>query len=115
MIDLRKHTFSWSSLGRRLSANEGTLTRSLNFVRGVSSEGFGRIRHDTMIRGLLDTDRHIRRFFDGETPSVPAFYSDKVRHDLGPLWNALPAGAMEHDPNAYLKSQATAAVPALTV
>src|SRR6185295_5268696 len=25
VIDLRKHSFSWSSLGRRLSANEGTL------------------------------------------------------------------------------------------
>jgi hypothetical protein len=115
VIDLRKHSFSWSSLGRRLSANEGNLTRSLNFVRGVSSEGFGRIRHDTTIRGLLDTDRDIRRFFDGETPSVPAFYADQVRQDLGHLWDALPAGAMEHDPNAYLKSQSSAVAPALTV
>jgi hypothetical protein len=115
VIDLRRHTFSWSSLGRRLSANEGTLTRSLNFVRGVSAEGFGRIRHDTTIRGLLDTDRHIRRFFDGETPSVPAFYADKVRLDLGPLWEALPAGAMDHDPNAYLKSHTVAVAPPLTV
>ena len=115
VIDLRKHSFSWSSLGRRLSANEGTLTRSLNFVRGVSSEGFGRIRHDTTIRGLLDTDRDIRRFFDGETRSVPAFYADQVRQDLGHLWDALPAGAMEHDPNAYLKSQSSAAAPALAL
>ncbi len=115
VIDLRKHTFSWSSLGRRLSANEGALTRSLNFVRGVSSEGFGRIRHDTTIRGLLDTDRDLRRFFDGETRSVPAFYADQVRQDLGHLWHALPAGAMEHDPNAYLKSQSSAVAPALSV
>jgi hypothetical protein len=114
VIDLRKYSFSWRSLGRRLAANEGVLTRTLNFVRGVSSEGFGRIRHDTTVRGLLDTDRGMRRFFDGETPSVPAFYTDQVRRDLGPLWDLLPAGAMDHDPNAYLKAQSSvAAAPAL--
>jgi hypothetical protein len=113
VIDLRKHTFSWSALSRRLAANEGTLTRSLNFVRGVSSEGFGRIQHDTTIRGLLDTDRTIRRFFEGETPDVPVFYTDKVRKDLGPLWHSLPAGALDHDPNAYLKSQSSAIGPSV--
>jgi len=35
---------------------------------------------------------------------LPAFYRDRVRHDLGPFWDWLPAGALEHDPNAYLKS-----------
>ncbi len=110
VIDLRRHSFSWGAIGRRLAANGGTLTRSLNFVRAVSSEGFGRIRYDSMIRGLFDSDVSMRRFYDGETSTVPAFYADRVRHDLGPLWDALPAGAMDHDPNAYLSAQ-TAAVP----
>jgi hypothetical protein len=47
VIDLRRYSFSWPSIRRRLSANGGLLTRSLNFVRAVSSEGFGRIRYDS--------------------------------------------------------------------
>jgi hypothetical protein len=114
IVDLRQHSFSWRSIGRRLAANQGTLTRSLNFVRAVSSEGFGRIRHDIHVRGLLDSDRSVRRFFEGETTAVPAYYANRVRRDLGPLWNALPPGALNHDPNAYLNAQPSAApaVPA---
>jgi hypothetical protein len=109
VVDLRRHSFSWAAIGRRLAANDGFLTRSLNLVRAVSSEGFGRIRHDSMVRGLLDTDRTVRAFFDGDTSTVPAFYSGQVRDDLGPFWDTLPAGALEHDPNAYLKAQPASA------
>jgi hypothetical protein len=105
VIDLRKHSFSWSSIGRRLSANQGSLTGFVNLVRAVSSEGFGRIRFDTKVRSLLDQDSSVRRFFDGETPVVPAFYEGRVRRDLGTLWESLPAGGLNHDPNAFLKAQ----------
>ncbi len=110
VVDLRRHAFSWRAIGRRVAANDGLLTRSLNFIRSVSSEGFGRIRYDSTIRRLLDTDTAVRRFFDGESHVVPQFYVDRVRKDLGPLWDALPAGALEHDPNAYLESQQVASV-----
>jgi hypothetical protein len=112
VIDLRQHTFSWRSVGRRLKANEGMLSRSLNLVRAISSEGHGRIRYDRHMRGLLDTDVPLRRFFEGETTAVPGFFTQMMRRDLGPLWEALPSGALEHDPNAYLKAQA--ARPAAT-
>jgi hypothetical protein len=59
-----------------------------------------------MIRRLLDSDRSMRRFFESETQAVPSFYTQRVRRDLGPLWEWLPAGALDHDPNAYLKSEA---------
>ena len=95
-------------IARRLAANKGLLPRFLNLVRAVSSEGFGRVRYDENIRGLLDSDRSVRRFFEGETTDVPAFYVDRVRRDLGPLFEWLPTGALDHDPNAYLKSQAAA-------
>ncbi len=111
IIDLRRHSFSWRSIGRRLAANDGLLVRSLNLVRAVSSEGFGRIRYETKVRGLLDTDVSVRRFFEGETPFVPEFYTERVRRDLGPLWESMPAGAMEHDPNAYLNAQPVASLP----
>ena len=48
----------------------------------------------------------LRRFFECETRTVPDFYAERVERDLGPLWEWLPKGALEHDPNAYLKAQA---------
>ncbi len=107
IIDMRRHSFSPRVIARRLAANKGLLPRFLNLVRAVSSEGFGRVRYDEKIRGLLDSDRSVRRFFESETAEVPTFYVDRVRRDLGPLFEWLPAGALEHDPNAYLKSQPT--------
>ncbi len=103
VIDLRRHSFSTRAVTRRLAANRGLLTRSLNFVR-AASEGRGRARHDAQIRDLLGTDVSMRRFFESDTHALPSFYSERVRRDLGALWNWLPEGALEHDPNAYLKA-----------
>jgi hypothetical protein len=41
---------------------------------------------------------------EGQTDRLPAFYADRIRQDLGPLHDHLPAGSLMHDPNAYLKS-----------
>lgn len=104
VIGLRRHSFSPGAIVRRVAANRGLIAPSVNFVRAVSSEGFGRIRYDSMVRRRLDSDAALRGFFEGETAAVPAFYADQVRRDLGPLWAALPAGSLSHDPNAYLKA-----------
>jgi hypothetical protein len=71
----------------------------------MSSEGSGRIRYDSNIRRLLDSDPSLRSFFEGETTALPAFYTDQVRKDLGPFWTSLPEGALRHDQNAYLRAQ----------
>jgi hypothetical protein len=105
VIDLRRHSFSWGAVARRLKANRGTIPRALNAVRALSSEGSGRIRYDSTVRRLLDTDAGLRGFFEGETPELPRFYVDQMRSDLGPLWDTLPDGALSHDPNAYLRAQ----------
>jgi hypothetical protein len=76
----------------------------MNVVRAVSSEGFGRIKYHTEVRRRLDADSGFRNYFEQETTKLPAFYEDLARKDLGPLWDWLPAGALYHDPNAYLKS-----------
>jgi hypothetical protein len=77
----------------------------MNVVRAISSEGFGRIRYHTEVRRRLETDRQVRRYFEGETTELPEFYMDQVRRDLGPLWKWLPRGALYHEPLAYLKSE----------
>jgi hypothetical protein len=71
-------------------------------VRATSSEGFGRIRYQTTIRRLLDTDRSVRAFMEGESDELPEFYAARIRRELGAAYQFLPAGALVHDPNAYL-------------
>ena len=105
VIGLRKYSFSWRAVARRFEANRGAIPRWMNAVRALSSEGSGRIRYDSTIRRLLDSDTPLRRFFEGETTDLPPFYTDQVRSDLGPLWAELPEGALSHDPNAYLRAQ----------
>jgi len=107
VIDLSQHSFSWKLIARRALATQPGFAAVMNTVRAISSEGFGRIKYYKTIRGLLDTDRSIRRFFDGETNVVPSFFVDRVKKDLGPLWEYMPEGALEHDPNAYLKKTPT--------
>ena len=94
-----------------MRANRVRTARWMNFVRAVSSEGFGRIRHDSTVRRLLDHDPCMRRFFEGESEVLPTFYTERVRKDLGHWWDALPEGSLRHDPNAYLKAHQSAQAP----
>jgi hypothetical protein len=104
VIGLSKHTFSWRAINRRFWAVRQRIPRWMNVVRAVSSEGFGRIKYYTEVRHLLDSDRHFRDYFEGETTELPAFFLNRIKRDLGPLLEWLPNGALEHDPNAYLKA-----------
>jgi hypothetical protein len=105
VIELTSYAFSWPRISRRLWANRGPVTKGMNFVRAVSSEGFGRVKYHKAFRHMLNTDSGFHSFFKGQNPSLPAFFSDRVRQDLGSFWEMLPEGALEHDPYAYLQSQ----------
>ncbi len=105
VIDVSAHSFSWPTIIRRLRATETQIPRWMNFVRAVSSEGFGRLKFYREVRRLLDEDRSFRAYFEGETTVLPKFYQDMIRKDLGPLWEWLPEGALYHDPTAYLKEE----------
>ena len=101
VIDLRRYSFSWRAIGRRLHANRVSTAGGLNLVRAMSSEGFGRIRYDVSVRRLLGSDTSVRAYFEGENRTLPGFFREQVRSDLGFLWNWLPEGALSHDENAY--------------
>ncbi|MEE9289080.1 MAG: radical SAM protein [Bacteroidota bacterium] len=105
VIDLTKYTFSWRAIIDRCKATKGIIPQWMNVVRAVSSEGFGRIKYFTEVRRRLDADPQFRCYFEQETTELPQFYEDRVRKDLGPLWEWLPEGGLHHDPNAYLKSE----------
>ncbi len=103
LIDLSRYAFSWTRINNRLWANKGWVPKWLNVVRGVSSEGFGRIRHHSNIRRLLDTDITVRRYIEGETTTLPKFYEQTIKAKLSHFWDVLPKGALLHDHTAYLK------------
>jgi Radical SAM superfamily len=101
-VDLTRYALSGARVRRRFLANRGISTRFLNGVRAVTS---GRAKWQAKIGRLLAKDIPIRRFIEGESRELPKFYENRVRESLGPLWEALPVGALMHDQNAYLKSQ----------
>jgi hypothetical protein len=108
VVDLTRHTFSWPTIARRFAANRGAIPRWMNTVRAVSSEGFGRLKYYGEVKSHLETDRQFRSYFEQETTELPSFFRQRVQRDLGPLWEWLPAGALEHNPRAYLEAQAPA-------
>jgi hypothetical protein len=101
-VDLTQYALSGARVRRRFLANRGISTRFLNGVRAVTS---GRAKWQAKIGRLLAKDVPIRRFIEGESSELPKFYENRVRESLGPLWEALPEGALMHDQNAYLKSR----------
>ena len=103
LVDLTAHTFSFRAIGQRCRAGQAWMPRWMNAVRSVSSEGFGRLNYYRHVLRQLEADPHFRRYFEQETTELPRFYLDRVRRDLGPLWEWLPSGALEHDPNAFEK------------
>lgn len=103
IIDLTTFSFSPATMARRVSANRGSFAWWANIVRGISSEGSGRVKYHGLIRKKLATDATMRDFFEGATQTVPGFYTERIRQELGSLWQYLPEGAMDHDPTAYLK------------
>jgi len=102
VLDLKKHSFSKKAIARRFKANKSSIPGWMNFMRAVSSEGFGRIKYISTLIHLLETDRRFRMYFEQETDVIPKFYVNKIKQDLGPLWEWLPEGAIYHDHNAYL-------------
>jgi hypothetical protein len=111
LIDITSYSFSWRAIARRVPATPTAIPKWMNVVRAMSSEGWGRISYHTTIRRLLDTDRSVRAFMEGETTTLPAFYLDRIRRELGPMFEHLPPGALAHDPNAYLAATADEPAP----
>jgi len=103
-VDLLSHSFSKKAIARRFQANKFSIPGWLNLVRAISSEGLGRVKYFTDIHHRLETDRQFRMYFEQETDVLPQFYVNKIKEDLGPLWEWLPEGAIYHDHNAYINS-----------
>ncbi|NBC18201.1 MAG: radical SAM protein [Bacteroidetes bacterium] len=104
MIDLHEHAFSTRSIWNRFRANRGGIPKTMNVLRAVSSEGWQKNKYFAEVRRRLDEDVPFRRFFEQETETIPAFYTDRIERAMGPLWEWLPDGALYHDAYAYRKA-----------
>ena len=91
LVDVTRYSFSWKAIAPRIPATPTMIPKWMNVVRAVSSEGFGRIRYHETIRRLLDTDRSVRSFMEGETDQLPEFYAARIRTRAG-AGLRLPAG-----------------------
>lgn len=98
VIDLTRYALSGPRIYRRLRANRGAIPKWLNAVRAISS---GRVAFQSRVREHLATDTEFRAFFEGESSEIPEFYQALVKRKLGPLWEALPEGALQHDAYAW--------------
>ncbi len=105
VIDVTKFAYSWPAIAKRFGATPGWIPKAMNFIRATSSEGFGRIKYYTEVRRLLVENRQFRSYYEGETTDLPPFFLDRLRADLGPFWDWLPDGAIQHDPYAYLAAE----------
>ncbi len=112
LIDLTEYSFSRRAIYRRFTSMQARIPKWMNFLRAISSEGYGRIRYYKEIRRRLDEDPEFRPFFEKETDRLPQFYVDRIQNDLGPLWEWLPKEAIYHDPYAYLKSESGSVIHA---
>ena len=106
VVKLTGHAFSPPAMWRRFWANQKMVPKLMNLVRAVSAEGRGRHRYYARFRRLLDRDPHLLPYCEGQTDRLPDFHLDRIRKDLGFLWDWLPRGAIDHDAYAYLKSVA---------
>ena len=106
VIDLTEYSFSPRALYRRFRGIPNYTSKWMNLMRAISSEGYGRIRFFRKVREQLIKDKSFRDYFEGESQELPEFYTNIVKKDLGVWWNWLPQGAINHNPNAYLKKKA---------
>ena len=101
VIDVTDYAFSAKALYRRFTHTHGMATRWMNLMRAISSEGWGRLKFYRQIRQNLIQDKNFRKYFDGETQQLPAFYYNIIKRDLGIWWQWLPETALSHNVNAY--------------
>ncbi|NND70579.1 MAG: radical SAM protein [Rhodothermales bacterium] len=112
VVDAFDTAFSRRAIRRRFTKNSHTSSRFEQLLRGISSDRRSRLGHQRYMREQFN-DPNVRAFFEGETRTIPDMFVNKVQKDLGPLWEWLPEGTLDYDPNAYLNSKLQHPLPVL--
>ena len=101
--DVAHYAMKGKRMLSRWVANRGA-TRWVNLVRSYSSK---RAKFQDQMTKAMKSDLAMKAIFDGTSRELPSFYQQRVIRSLGPLWDALPQGAIMHDETAYLKTTAS--------
>ncbi len=105
VADVTRHAVGARGIWRRLAANGPSAGGLFNLFRGVTNS---RPQYQAAMARMLREDSGMRAYFEGETHDVPPFFLARIRKDLGALYEALPAGALDYDPYAYLHAEMAA-------
>jgi hypothetical protein len=105
VIDVTAYSFSKRSLYRRFKATPNFTSRWMNFMRAVSSEGIWAVEILSPGKEKSYRGQKLQRLFEGMSFKASRFLYQHYQAIFRSMWEWLPAGALEHDPNAYLKKQ----------
>jgi len=90
LIDLMKYSFSARAMYRRFKHNPMTTAKWLTLFLSFSVGASGKIGHVSTLLKDLQNKADFRSFMMKETDRVPDFMIEKVKKDLGPMWEWLP-------------------------
>jgi hypothetical protein len=101
-IDLLKYNFSNKVLYDRFKALDVTVPMLILLFMSLS-EGRGRVGDLSYMVKDLRRYQDFDSFVKKESAIVPAFMIEKVKKDLGPLWDWLPDKSLSYDVNTLPK------------
>jgi hypothetical protein len=93
-LDLLKYSFSARAMYRRFNANHMLTSKWITLILSLTIGGKGKIRYLSSLIDNLSTDQDFRSFVRKETDKVPVFLIEKVKKDLGLLWQWLPVESL---------------------
>ncbi len=89
-IDLLKHCFSNATIQKRFNANHMSASKWLTLLLSLSIGGKGKIKLLSSRINQLKYDNEFQAFVRKESTQVPSFMTQKIKNDLGELWEWLP-------------------------
>lgn len=101
IVDLTRHAFRPAAIWNRFRAAPHWLPRWMNIVRGISTEGWGRLAHFRRMRSLLDTDPEVLNLLSKSNGhkngngALPAVFRNSLQSQLGPFYEHLPPDALQ--------------------
>jgi hypothetical protein len=98
-IDLLNYAFSPKAMYRRFKENKMFVPRWLTLLISLTIGGVGKISHLSKMLKELETNRDFQAFVRKETTIVPEFLINRVRHELGPMWDWLPDKSLSFNQN----------------
>jgi radical SAM superfamily enzyme YgiQ (UPF0313 family) len=98
-IDLLEYSFSNKAMQIRFNANPLAAPKWMTLLLSLTIGGKGKIRFLSAMLKQLQNDRVFQAFVSRESDTVPAFMVDRVKKDLGPLWQWLPNKSLSYNVN----------------